>query len=234
MLAHKHPLENPTLAPLNLRTKLSWQRLQWVPTIGFTVFEERMIARFWEKRNRLSAPRPLPAAEIIHTILPHKSRKNRIKTGDFIFGGLPYLTRDIVTLSSVVQWFGTNVGRCFIEEPLRRLESGYRQSEEFATKFRKMHEDRDMYAFLAHRCTSVCNNPRIFRLAYESCIFDSQQISARDKAVVDGLMVWLGTEHGRQFFRDFHARRGEARADADRRSNDFFARRRTFKALKAA
>lgn len=229
MLIHKHPLENQSLAPLNLRTKLSYDRLQYKSDAHFWVFEERMMARFWEKCNRLNAPGPLPIAEIIHTILPAMTRVNRISRGDFVFDGALYLTRDIVTLSSTVQWFGTNVGRCFVDEPLQNPGGRYHPSREFIIKLQRSNRDRDMYAFLSHRCAGRCLDPRRkrFRLGFsDPCVYDSRQVTDRDRAVIDGLMRWLGTARGRQYLVDYRARRSAARAEVDRRRRAYFERRR--------
>lgn len=227
MLIHKHPLENPTLAPLGLRTKLSYDRLQYKPTSKFWVFEERMIARFWEKRNRLGAPEPLPVAEIIHHILPAIAKEHRIKHGDFVFAGLPYLTRDLVTLSSTVQWFGTNVGRNFIDSTLTKPGGGYHPSQEFVVKLERENKHRDMYAFLSHRCTNRCWDPKRVRInVFDLCIYDSRQVTKRDRAMIDGLMSWLGTDRGRTFLCDFRARRTAAHEAADRRRSQNLERRR--------
>lgn len=224
---HKHPLENPSLAPLHLTTALSYRRLQYEPTSSFWVFEERMSARLWEKRNRMDAQRPLPVERIIHSILPAMAARFRIDKGDFVFEGKPYLTRDIVTLSSAVQWFGTNIGRCFIDEPLRNPPKNYHASKEFALKLAKENRDRDFYAFLSHRCTNACNNPKRFRLFMsDPCLFDSRKVTERDRAVIDGLMRWLGTTHGRQYLTEFSDRRKQAHQDADRRRRQSYELRR--------
>ena len=229
----RHPLENPSLAPLGLRTQLSYRRLQWKPTIQFTVFEERMIARFWDKHNRADAPRPLPVEAILHKILPSMAQSNRISKGDFVFEGKSYLTRDIVTLSSVMQWFGTNVGRCFIDRKVARQGRGYHESREFTIKLAEENKSWsrscDMYTFLSHRCTGRCNNKKRLRfwLSNDPCVHDSRTVTERDKAVIDGLMRWLGTAHGRQYITEFRIRRDLAWKEAGERRRRFYDRRRT-------
>lgn len=225
-LIHKHPLQNPSLAPLGLRSKLSYQRLHYKPSVKFVVFEERMIACFWEKCNRADAVRPLPIEVIIHKILPGMARANRLTAGDFCFDGKPYLTRDLVVLSNAMQWFGTNVGRCFITEPVRNPGKGYHESKEFVVKLEKENKRHNLYAFLAHWCTTRCNSKKHFRLGLDSCIYDHRQVSGRDKAVIDGLMRWLGTAHGRKYLADFRARLAKAHEDADRRSGQFYEKKK--------
>lgn len=219
----KHPLENPSLAPLGLTTELSYSRLHWRPTGPFMVFVERMSARFWEKRNRADALRPLPVETIIHRIMPSMAQRNRIAKGDFVFEGKPYLTRDIVTLSSAVQWFGTNVGSCFINEPLHKKGRGYHPSREFIVKLAQENEQKldacrpDMYTHLTHRCTGRCKN---------SCVYDSRTVTDRDKAVVDALMRWLGTAHGRQYLEQYRVRQQLARESASCRERRHRQRKR--------
>ena len=217
---YKHPFEERSLSPLGLTTPHAHKRLQYVSTTKFRVDEERLAARFWEKRNRIDAPRPLPIEDIVHRVLPSMAQANRIMQGDFVFDGKPYLTRDIVTLAAVVQWFGSNVGRCFIDEPLRNPGKGYHPSREFMIKFAKENKDRDVYVFFAHRCTASCDkDPNI-------CTHDARSVTDRDRVVIDGLMWWLGSARGRQFLDDYRARRKAAHDAADARRTGYFERRR--------
>jgi len=225
----KHPLENPSLAPFGLTTQVSYRRLQYKPTIQFHVNEERMSARFWEKHNRAGALPPLPVRTIVHDILPGQAQCNRIARGDFVFDGLPYLTRDIVTLSSIVQWFGTNVGREFIDGKILNPGKGYHPSREFVIKLDRDNQHRDMYTFWCHRCTGACRDKSRFRLLLDGpCLHDPRTVTERDKAMVDGLMRWLGSAAGRNYITDYRARRDRAWEAASQR------RRRTFEIRKNA
>jgi len=220
---YKHPLENPTLAPLGLTTPLSQTRLQWRPSIPHTVFVERMSARFWEKRNRTDAARPLPVETILHRIMPSMAQCNRLTRGDFVFEGKAYLTRDIVTLANAVQWFGTNIGKCFIDEPLLKKGKNYHSSREFTRKLARENEQKcefnrpNMYTFLAHRCTGRCKG---------QCVYDARKVTERDKAVIDALMRWLGTVHGRQYLADYRLRQDKAWQSASARGQRYGERRR--------
>lgn len=149
-------------------------------------------------------------------------RVRRLTKGDFVFEGKPYLTRDIMTLSSAVQWFGTNVGGCFIDEPLAGKGPNYHRSREFTLKLARRNEDMfrsfpDMYSFIVHRCTNRCKN---------SCVYNSRMVTDRDKAVVDALMRWLGTAHGRQYLNDYRLRRNKAQEAASSRGRRHRERKR--------
>ncbi len=138
---------------------------------------------------------------------------NRLIKGDFQFDGLPYLTRDILVLSSTVQWFGTNVGWCFIETDISR-DPGFHPEREFLIKFAKEMERKDMVAFLTHVCT-----PRCFHEALSwfigGCYVDGETVFPRDRAVIDGLMRWLGRKAGRTFIADYTVRKENAWNAAD-------------------
>lgn len=201
----RHPLENPSLAPFGLATPAFQKRLEYTPTNDLWIDAEKLLARLWDKRNRANVSRPLPVQTIIHEILPGLAQASRLTKGDFMFDSLPYLTRDIVILSSVVQWFGTNCGRCFLEEPIF---GGVSHPErEFLDKLAKENEHRDMVAFWCHVCTPQCNTNRSLFLLDNRCFYPSSSVSARDRAVVEGLMRWLGRVAGREFVVHYLARK---------------------------
>ena len=194
----QHPLENPSLAPygfVSFFSKQGWNTsLLW-----FFVNREKIIAKFWDKYNRASAPRPLPVKTIIHEILPAQASANRITKGSFLHDDLPYLTRDILVLSSVIQWLGTNVGNCFLESLDSNLsrQPSFHPEREFRMKLAKEMQRADMVVFWTHVCTSRCNTVQLFPNG--GCYYDSREVSTRDRAVVDGLMLWLGRNAGRTF-----------------------------------
>jgi hypothetical protein len=118
-MKQRHPLElpkNPSLTPYGLVTSNKKERLDYEPPEHmYSVNEERIMARLWDRVNRENAPRPLPIKTIIHDVLPKSAARHRLTEGDFIHDGLPYLTHDIVLVSNTLQWFGSNSGRCFLE-----------------------------------------------------------------------------------------------------------------------
>jgi|ETNmetMinimDraft_33_1059910.scaffolds.fasta_scaffold12808_3 hypothetical protein len=206
----QHPLENPSLAPYVFVFLFYQKRLKYKPTTGFFVNREKIIAKLWDKCNRASAPRPLPVQTIIHEILPAQASANRIFKSDFTHDDLPYLTRDILVLSSVIQWLGTNVGSCFLEclyHDISRQPS-FHPEREFRMKLAKEMRHVDMVAFWTHICTSRCNTVHLF--PYGSCYYDSHEVSTRDRAVVDGLMLWLGRNAGRTFVAEYLTRTSKA------------------------
>jgi hypothetical protein len=208
---HRHPLENPSLAPYGLATPIFQRRLQYQSTDAYWVNPEKLIAKAWDQRNRASAQEPRPVCTIVHEVLPGLAQSNRIRKGDFVFiDGMPYLTRDIVVLSTVVQWFGTNCGRVFLEDPLF---GGVSHPErEFTEKLAKCHYCRDMPAFWCHQCNPQCGAGLL--TFNQECHRRFTDASIRDRAVIDGLMRWLGREAGREFVADYLARKKRAQAAA--------------------
>ncbi len=207
----KHPLENPSLAPYGLTTPLSYQRLQYKPTTNpYWVNQEKLLAEMWDKCNRADAPRPLPVQTIIHEILPGQKRRNHLAQGNFVFEGKPYLTRDLMMLSSIVQWLGSNVGNCFLIRDISQ-KLGYSLEREFLTKYAEDSKIHDMVTFWCHICTPKCKEPTYFSLIGESNHrYNPRTVTDRDVAVVDGLLRWLGRPAGRGFLSRYEARRKRA------------------------
>lgn len=205
-----HPLENPSLAPYGFAFPNRRKRLEYVPEIG-GINAEKIIARMWDRRNRANAAKPLPIESIIHEILPSQATANRIAAGDFMHNGLPYLTRDILLISSTIQWLGTNCGNWFLEEDISR-ELGFHPEREFLMKCersdaRRNQTEPSMALFLTHSCTERCrNNPF---MPFQSCHYDNP-VSERDRAVINGLMRWLGKPPGRGFIAEYLQRRKNA------------------------
>jgi hypothetical protein len=218
-----HPLENPSLAPFDLVFPIRQERLKHrSENISHWVNTEKLIARMWDKCNRSNATKPVPVQTIIHEILPGRAQANRITQGDFQFDGLPYLTRDILVLSSTVQWFGTGVGWSFIAADISRDSiPGFHPAREFIIKFECASREKDMVAFLTHVCTPACKSggkmvPLTASLS-GTCHIDSRGVSTRDRAVVDGLMYWLGQKEGRSFIADYARRKKNALTAAQKR-----------------
>lgn len=195
-----HPLENPSLAPYGFVFPHRKERLEHKPK-GHSLWinEEAIIARVWDRFNRSNAPKPLPIQRIIHEILPGLASSNRLTVGDFYHDGLPYLTRDILVLSSTAQWLGTNNGRCFLDTDISRDSiPGFHPEREFCMKFALEMKRSDKVASLTHVCTARCGRIRMINPAV-GCYIDSSDVFARDRAVVDGFMRWLGRKDGRAF-----------------------------------
>lgn len=204
-----HPLENPSLAPYGFVFPHWQERLEFKPKADpYWINEERIIARVWDRCNRANAPRPLPVEMIIHEILPGLASANRITDGDLWHNGLPYLTRDILVLSTVVQWFGTNVGRCFLETNISHHSiPGFHSEREFLIKFAQEMQRKDMVVFFTHVHTSLCDAVHSFR---GGCYYGNDKVSSRDRIVIDGLMRWLGRKAGRTFIAEYSARKKNA------------------------
>lgn len=206
----KHPLENLSLAPYGLTTPLSYQRLQYKPSDPYWVNQEKMLAKMWDKCNRADASHPLPVQTIVHEILPGQKRRNRLVQGNFVFECKPYLTRDIMMLSSVVQWLGSNVGNCFLTRDISH-KRGYSSEWEFLMKYDEDSKINDMVTFWCHICTPKCQEPQYFSLIGESNHrYDPRTVTDRDVAIVDGLLRWLGCSAGREFVARYDARRQRA------------------------
>ncbi|MDD2657626.1 MAG: hypothetical protein PHD04_03135 [Candidatus Pacebacteria bacterium] len=207
----RHPLENPSLTPYGFVFP-SWQeRLKHKQPPNMTwLNEENIMGRIWDRANRANAPKPLPAETILHDILPSLKTANRLASGDFMFNGLPYLTRDILVLSSFMQWFGTGVGRCFLESAVPSWDvpaNGYIGEWEFLIKLKIEQQRWEPIANVVHVCTDDCDKIRSLN---GSCHRSSAQIMPRDRAVVEGLLRWLGKQAGRAFIAEFQRRKKNA------------------------
>lgn len=200
----QHPLVNPSLTPFGFATPRQKGRLEYTPTTATGINRERIIARLWDRRNRLMASHPLPAAEIIHEILPSQKKANTLKSGDFVFGGLSYLSRDIIVLSGIVQWLGTNVGDCFLATSINGRE-GYHPEREFVMKLAEEMGKCHLVAHILHICNKRCGTFVTRIGSFDGCAYDARLISDRDMVVVDGLMRWLGKKDGRSFIKKYRS-----------------------------
>lgn len=217
----QHPLVNPSLAPFGFTFPVQQKRLQFKPADGFGINTERVMARLWDRLHRNDAPGSTPIEIIIHEILPSMATANRLVAGDFEFRGKPYLSRDIAILSSVVQWFATNCGRCFLEDPpIFGLKISHPERE-FTEKLAHDMKRRDFVALWTHTCNDQCQEKVPF--FGEPCYYMSSTVSERDRAVVSGLMFWLGKKSGRAFITEQHMRISAAHETA---------RQQTFKKMR--
>lgn len=205
----QHPLVRPTLAPYGFAFPNQAKRLEYRSPIDLHYINpERMMAKFWAELHRIDAPRPFPIETIVHEILPGMAKVNTFAEGEFEFGGRPYLSRDIALLSTVVYWFGTNVGNAFLEPqrhwlPEARRLPPLRQSapseREYLEKYQGRMRERDLVKYLwAHTCVPACNQHQDARGLGDHHQYHEEVIS-RDYAVVEGLMRWLGRQAGREF-----------------------------------
>lgn len=202
----QHPSVNPSLAPFGFVFPFQRARLEYVPQFVRGINRERIMGRLWGKCNRLKAEHPLPVQVIIHEILPSQARVNKITKGDLMFEGLPYLSRDILVLSSMVQWLATNVGDCFLTTKKMAGEEARNHEREFVLKLAAEMEGCDLVARIFHVCNTQCNSNvgRIFAFDHPHA-YDSSSVSSRDRALVDGLMRWLGKRSGRSFVKRYCA-----------------------------
>ncbi len=208
-----HPLINPTLAPYGFAFPIMSNRLEYVSDDPFNVDPEKMMAKLWGRSNTMLATRPLPIEQIVHHLLPSLAQAHRLTKGDFQFDGKYYLARDIKLLSTVMQWFGTNCGECFLTSGVERVGwSCFKKKltptqkrlllspeREFLVKFVTENEQRDMVVFWAHDCNSRCHLDGIRHFVSDPHHYVSESVTVRDRAVVDALMRWLGSAHGRAF-----------------------------------
>lgn len=197
----QHPLMNPSLTPFGFVFPQYKKRLRFRPTMSWAINGEKIIAGMWEECNRAHALQPQPARTIIHDILPSQAKVNRVFTGDFTFDGLPYLSRGILVLSSVVQWLATNCGNGFLVTDISERPR-FHPEREFLMKLAEEQEQRDMMTFWTHVCDSRCdpNRPRFFP---DYHYYYTSSVTGRDRAVVDGLMRWLGKPAGRAFIKTY-------------------------------
>jgi len=161
----------------------------------------------------------MPIETIVHEILPALAKVMPASRASFTFCGRSYQTRDVVVLSSAMQWFATNCGKELLERDLMRHHSmAVAPEREFLVKFeiadkeRRQGHESDMATFLTHQCTTRCTRltpPYTWReaLTAQRCVHDGKETTGRDRALVAALMRWLGTSDGREFIADYQSRR---------------------------
>jgi hypothetical protein len=207
----RHPLHNPSLAPVGFCDVVAQQRLRAEPHPEWSYNPELAIAKFWAGWNRQGASHPLPVATIIHDMLPAMSTRFRMTEGEFMFEGKWYVGRDIAVLSSAVQWFGSNVGNCFLlHSPV--FFKPRSKDREFVEKFAQERVSNALVMrFTHHACTEACGrNPEPHEVVVGFRVRDLHDyapVTERDQALVEGLMWWLGRTQGRSFIAAWDAKR---------------------------
>ena len=209
-----HPLSTiatarHSLAPFGFVLPQYRERLDYQSPIDPKhINHERIVLYLWERANRVSQPGPLPITTIIHEIIPAADAAQRLIRGDSMWDDREYLKRDIALLSTIVQWFGTSVGRVFLEDighwayvpsvqPLRG-------PDEYVQKLRSESNRALPFMWTHSTCNDRCHTTttQYMYISAPHC-YVSDDLSIRDRAVINGLMVWLGMEAGREFTRSF-------------------------------
>ncbi len=221
----RHPMMDLSLTPYGFAFPLSVERLAFNGRDPrFHVNSERIIAQHWDRANRSNASPVLPAEKIIHRILPDFNRSDRILNGDFVFADLPYLNRDILVLSSTVQWLGAHCGTVFVEgSPLYHDPAPEDPALEFVHKFDQERKKRSfcLALLLTHVCSSRCNSGIVLGPLGESPHrFDPFAVQHRDRIVMRGLMHWLGSTEGRMFLSAYQAEKKAAHEKVRRLSRE--------------
>jgi hypothetical protein len=169
---------------------------------------ESVMARYWEQLHLENMRGPRPIETIVHKILRRMKPAMRLERdgGDFIFRDRPYLTRDILVISTFVQWFATGCGRCFLEDPFNRFNASTIPVHAYTRKLRYETEDRrpDLITIILHVCTSECPcmKPGFARGGFGgTCAFRAEHVSDRDLALVWALMKWLEGPAGLRFIK---------------------------------
>lgn len=223
----QHPLVRPSLAPYGFAYPYQASRLKYRSTHDkHWVNPEHVMARVWAERHRIDAPRPWPIESIVHEVLPGMAKANGLSESDFEFGGMPYHSRDIAVLSTVIYWLGTNCGGAFLQPvrdwlpesrklpPLRPAPKGPSERE-FLEKFRKEMLRRDMVVFWIHTCVPGCR--RAVSVLFDPHCYDASEVRLRDYVLIEGLMRWLGRRAGREFIESYEAKLSRSRAAAEGR-----------------
>jgi len=143
---------------------------------------------FWDKTSRLSVSVPRPAEVMMNTIMPIMPGYQIFEEGDIPLNDIQYMSRDILVLSSVIQWFGTGIGQNWITERPSTCKAS-RSSLEFVERF-AIDGQKFIYAAI-HQCLATC------RPGY--CDHTPKQITKRDRLVVGAFMIWLGRVEGRDY-----------------------------------
>ncbi len=195
----KHPLENSSLTPIGYVFPLSRKRVFQKLSNNF-VNGDYFAARFWQNKNHLKVKEARPAEVIIHSIMPSLSGQGHTKKGDFEFVGKQYKSRDIMVLSTFMQWFGTNVGSCFIDTVPFGVKISH-SLREFKEKFSFENKGDTIIASKIHICTENCG-PSFLAVGWH-CQKTPESVTGRDRVVVNALMHWLGTKAGRQYMNEY-------------------------------
>lgn len=209
----RHPLTTLSLTPLGFVLPQWQERLKWNPSkteIAHWVNHEQLILRIWDRYHRLSAPRPFPTQTIIHSIVPMLEDGKLLTHGDLEFDGLPYHTRNILVLSSTVQWFGTNVGWCFLTYRTPE-ENRYPREFEFKMKLDAARNRRilplDIVSHIVASVSEVGVRREREGRHFRTKPYRYNDVLPQDRVVVDALMLWLGTDAGRAFIAAYVRRR---------------------------
>lgn len=200
-----HPLVNPSLTPVGFVFPVSQRRLEFMLQ-PHEVDGDRVAAKFWELKNCARAEGLRPTEVIIHEVLPSmdSSLDHEWYDFDFVFKGFRYLSRDILVLSTFMQWFGSNVGYSFLTEIPFDLEV-HDTAQEFRLKL--------VHAEKKHPITAglLCCTPRcITARGSWACVTNHGDVAKRDTAVVNALMTWLGMPQGRAYIEEYKAYRRQA------------------------
>lgn len=211
----QHPLTNPSLAPFGFVFPRYKERLDHKQPDRFWVNPERAMAKFWQSLHFQDSETTLPIETIIHTILPSMGTRWKITKGDFTFRSLPYLSRDIAVISTCIYWFGTNVGNCFLTTSSFR--KSIRHDHEFLEKLRDPVQGvKDLVRMLTHVCNKDCSETLV-----DTHVYKVDHTSPRDRALIEGVMRWLGTKAGRDFIASWlvHIKQKQSNANHLRRNS---------------
>ncbi len=199
----EHPLQNPSLTPVGFVFPFSRERLEYIPPPG-RVDGDRVSAEFWQEQHRMTSPQPLPVRTILHDILPSTYEEETVREYEVEFRGKWYAARDIMVLSSVVQWFGTSVGNSFLTEtsyPFDRYVT-------FAQKFAYEEKRSSIFVQLTHECTDACAKQGISSSFNPRNHHNKVTIEGRDRKLIEALMLWFDTPGGiayRKAYREYRA-----------------------------
>jgi len=206
----RNPLATQSLTPAGFVFDLYKQRLSYRPKDELHYINpEMLIAKCWEKLNRIDATHPLPMCTIIHKILPKLGFKT--SRGEYYFDGHTYMHRDTCIVSSIVQWFATSCGNCFIEKTDCIYSSvKVEQRDYYHAKHVANQRQHDMLAYWTHSCTPACYNKLRFNFFDSSHVLDYKSITKRDRAIAKAVMCWLDTDAGNAFVKTWLKRRKRA------------------------
>jgi hypothetical protein len=207
----EHPLQNPSLTPVGLVFPISKARLSFEPPHG-SINGDRVSAEFWARKNCLKSSWPLPAETILHEVLPTLEEGAALQQFDFEFRGRLYATRDIMILSTFMQWFGSNVGNSFLFE----MPYGFTPSDSamvFVEKLAREMKQCDHTYRLLHECNDICGTATahsMISLVGGHHGPGSTYVSKHDRLVVRALMLWLATADGKKYVSEHCAYRDRA------------------------
>lgn len=193
----KHPLINPSLTPHGVGVGNTYRRTTWKSDDRGRCNGDWCAAQCWQEANRLSCTNR-PTERIVHEIMPGMRKIGHTTDGDIFFDGKPYRSDDVLLLTTIATWLGTNCGTAMCNNPLSMQGVRVTKTTEFQVKWKVYERHRSpgyLLRHLLHECRrGVCGHE-----GTHSCASLHRSAAEREELVLQAFLFWLGTTHGREY-----------------------------------